>query len=126
MLNKFFIIITLFFYNTVSYAAKAPSINCIWLPGCVDSNIKSPWSPSIGNNIWVMLISNIIWQMIQYVAVVAVISLIISGIMYMVSWWEEEKANKAKSWIIWSLVWVIVSISAWWIINMLNNIYLYN
>jgi hypothetical protein len=68
------------------------------------------------------LVSNIIWQLMQFVAVIAVIALIISGIMYLVSWWAEEKVKKAKTWIMWSLIWVLLSISAWGIINMLNNI----
>lgn len=123
MLKKIFIITILFLSNSFVYA-KAPSVNCVWLPGCVDSNIMNPTSPSINDNIWIMLISNIIWQLIQYVAVFAVIALIISGMIYLTSWWEEDKAKKAKSWITWSLVWVVVSISAWWIINILNNIYI--
>jgi hypothetical protein len=48
--------------------------------------------------------------------------LILSGMMYLVSWGEEEKVKKAKMWIVWSLVWVFLSVSAWGIINMLNNI----
>jgi hypothetical protein len=42
--------------------------------------------------------------------------------MYLLSSWEEEKANKAKKWIIYSLIGVFISVSAWWIINLLNNI----
>ena len=123
MLKKIFITIMLLFFSSYAYAA-APSVNCVWLPGCVDSNIMNPTSPRISDNIWIMLISNIIWEVIQYIAVIAVIALIISGIMYLISGWEEDKAKKAKNWIIWSLVWVLVSISAWWIINVLNNIYI--
>jgi hypothetical protein len=43
-------------------------------------------------------------------------------VMYLISAWEDEKANKAKKWIIYSLVWVFVSSSAWWIINLINNL----
>jgi hypothetical protein len=67
-------------------------------------------------------VSALIWEFIKYVAVVAVITLMISGIMYLVSGWEEEKVKKAKTWIIWSLVWVFFSVSAWWIINVLNSL----
>lgn len=105
----------------IAYSAT-PKINCIWLPWCVDSNIMTPWTPDISNNIWAKFMANIIWEFIQIVAVFAVFALIFSWIMYLLSAWEEEKATKAKKWIIWSLVWVFVSISAWWIINFLNNI----
>ena len=124
MFKKIFIVILLLLSNSFVFAT-GPEVNCVWLPWCVDSNPMTPSAPSIGNNIGLELITNIIWQTIQFIAVIAVIALVISGIMYMLSWWEEEKIKKAKTWIIWSLVWVLVSISAWWIINMLNNLTLY-
>ena len=104
-----------YFMNFQVYVyAKAPDIcKWTWLPGC-DS-----WDDR-GVVEW--FVSNTIAELIKYVAVVAVISLMISGIMYLVSGSEEEKVNKAKKWIIWSLVWVFLSISAWSIISILNNI----
>ena len=95
------------------------------------------WDPTIfnvdlpGSTIWVDdIVSNIWWDiistLIQYVAVIAVISLIISWIMYLLSWWEEEKVKKAKNWIIWSLVWVLLAISAYWIINLINQLSISN
>jgi hypothetical protein len=67
-------------------------------------------------------VSAVIWELIKYVAVVAVLSVMISGVLYLVSGWEEEKVKKAKTWIIWSLVWVFLSVSAWGLINLLNNL----
>lgn len=125
MIKKVLILITLFFWifslNNV-FADNVPSVNCIWLPWCVDSDIKKPSGADISNNLWSKVISSIIWETIQFVAVIAVIALILSAFMYLLSWWDEEKAKKAKSWVTWSLVWVILSISAWGIINMLNNL----
>ena len=102
--------------------AKAPLVNCYWLPGCVDKQIDRPSPASVKHNLWAKKINALIWNLINYVAVFAVIALILSGIMYLISWGEEEKVKKAKTWITWSLVWVILSVSAWGIINMLNNI----
>ena len=94
--------------------SKAPDIcKWIWIPGCQSGSDKEAVE-------W--FVSNIIAELIQYVAVIAVISLMISGIMYLVSGGEEEKTNRAKRWIIWSLVWVFLSVSAWSIINIINNI----
>jgi hypothetical protein len=45
----------------------------------------------------------------------------IAWLFYIFSGWDEEKAKKAKMWIIWSLAWVVISVSAWWIINIINN-----
>jgi hypothetical protein len=60
-------------------------------------------------------------MMIKYTAVLAVLALMVSGIMYLISGGEEEKVNNAKKWIIWSLVGVFFSVSAWMIIGLINN-----
>jgi len=67
---------------------KKPVINCEWLPWC-----GSDWTVNAVEKVS----ANIIAQLIQYVAVVAVIALMISGVMYMVSSGEEERTKKAKS-----------------------------
>ena len=112
---------TILFFALVSFTpvmAAKPEINCAWLPGCKDAGTSS-WTHNDGP---IEAIVHLIWELIQYVAVLAVIVLMISGIMYLVSGWEEEKVKKAKTWIIWSLVWVLLSISAWTIITVINNI----
>jgi hypothetical protein len=42
--------------------------------------------------------------LIQYVPVVAVVALTLSGIMYILSGGDDEKVKKAKNWITWSLI----------------------
>lgn len=95
-----------------AYAA-APTVNCGGLPWCWDdaNNVDS-----IYGVIW-----NIIALMIQYITVLAVLAVMIWGIMYLLALWDEEKAKKAKNIIIWSLVWVFLSVSAWSIIGIVNN-----
>lgn len=110
MYKKILIFIVLYVLNFNTYSDNEPNLYWAWLP----------WSDSDENGM--NAITNLIWEIIQFVAVIAVISLILSGFLYLISWWEEEKVKKAKNWIIWSLVWVFLSISAWWIINILNNI----
>lgn len=115
---------TIFLNLDISYWSSVPEVNCIWLPGCVDNDMKNPGTPNISNNIVAKFTVNLIWEFIQIVAVVAVFALIFSWVMYLISAWEEEKANKAKKWIIWSLVWVFLSISAWGIISFLNIVWI--
>lgn len=91
---------------------NAPDIKCGWLPWCL-TNDK--------NNAVFNFTSKLISNLINYVAVFAVLALIISWIMYILSGWDEEKTKTAKNWIIWSLVWVFLSISAWSIISIINN-----
>jgi len=95
--------------------AWTPEIPDLWLPA---GNLKR----DVAWEIWWGLISTFI----KYVAIIAVISLMLSWIMYLISGWEEEKVKKAKSWIIWSLAWVLISISAYWLIEIINNLTLIN
>lgn len=109
--NILFLISFCFLFVTKIFASS-PWVVCDGLPGC-DSNIT--WK-SFFEFIW-----NLISYWIRYVAVVAVISLVLSWFMYLLSWWEDEKVKKAKKWITWSLVWVLLSVSAWSIINLVNQ-----
>lgn len=121
-ISIFFIISWNFLLLISKVFATAPGVNCIWLPGCKNTTITTPDSASnLTENVALTWIWNIIWLLIQYVAVIAVISLMIAWLFYIFSGWDEEKAKKAKMWIIWSLAWVVISVSAWWIINIINN-----
>ncbi len=94
--------------------AAAPIINCGELPWCNgDSRVSE-------SNVYA-IIGGVIAKMIQYVAVIAVIAIMVWGIMYLLSSGEEEKIQKAKNVIIWALGWVFVSVAAWSLISILNN-----
>lgn len=135
MLKKIILIFLLIFINFwflinnnifALDAPNAPKVNCIWLPWCDITNndwkvfdetwLNTKWWE------WMKWIWNVIAEWIKYVSVLAVLSLIISWFFYILSWWEDEKTKKAKRMIIWSLIWVIISITAWWIINLVNKI----
>ncbi len=124
MIKKYFLIFVWLFFSWINslYASSAPVINCAWLPGCADDEITNPKSPNVPDNIGVRFVDNVISNLIEIVAVFAVFALIISWFMYLVSAWDEEKTKRSKKWIIWSLVAVLLSISAWSIINYLNSI----
>jgi len=126
IITLFLVISIIFSFAPINVSAETtsppPKVNCIWLPGCVDSKIEAPTPASRKNNLWIQVITNLVATGIQYVSVFAVLALILSGIMYLISWGEEEKVKKAKTWIIWSLIWVFLSVSAWWIINIINNL----
>lgn len=106
MIKKIFFAFLIFIFNINILLAKWPKILDDWLPG-------SWWWDDIIEKVG----SNIIAEMIKYVAVLAVIALMISWIMYMFSNWEEEKTKKAKTWILWSLVAVVLSISSYYIVT---------
>ena len=115
-------ILFLVFWTNIVFWDANPTINCVWLPGCNGSIITTPKSWQLSDNLWKEFIVNVTWYLVQIVSVIAVFALIFSWVMYLVSAWDEEKVWKAKKWIIWSLVGVILSISAWGIIAFINNI----
>jgi hypothetical protein len=80
------------------------------------------WFPQIHASYTVWFVESVTTVLIYIVAVAAVFGVIFSWILYLISAGEDEKAKKAKNWIIFSLIWVFVSVSAWWIINLLNFI----
>jgi len=96
---------------------------CSGLPGCPKENfeVDVKGRQPTGDTAVFQFLAKVISQGIQYVAVVAVISLMISGIMFLLASGEEEKITKARKWIIWSLGGVLLSVSAWSIINLLNS-----
>lgn len=98
----------------ITQVTAAPEINCGHLPGCNN-----------GTGLSERATFNILWRVIetaiQYTAVIAVIAIMIGGIMYLLSSGDEEKTKKAQKVIVWSLVWVIVSISAYGLINIINH-----
>ncbi len=97
-----------------AYEWPTPDIHCAWLPWC------DKWNTGTDKIEWVA--ANIVKLLIQYVAVFAVIALMCSWVLYMLSGWEEEKTKKAKNWIIWSMVAVVLSMSWYYIISIINNI----
>lgn len=112
--KRIYLFIFIFYISkSVNVFATWPDIKCEWLP----------WCDSLSSDDVLTNIADFIWEvLIQYVSVLAVIALMISWIMYLVSTWDEDKVKRAKNWIIWSLVWVFLSISAWFIINLINNL----
>lgn len=120
MLKRLFSFFIIFFlFLNIIYANSTPSAVCNWLPWCWDFglwNEKRLWSQ--GDFSFVV---NIIRELMKYVSLMAVISVMIAGIMYMVSLWNDDKVEKVKKWLIWSLLWVLLSVSAWSIINLLNK-----
>jgi len=108
LLMTFFVI---FITNINTFAWDTPKVYCEGLP----------WCDASSDDAVITAATNITATMIKFVAVFAVIALMISGIMYMLSEGEEEKTKKAKNWIIWSLVWVVLSTSAYYIVWVINN-----
>ncbi len=111
-----FFLLALSPYITTFATSTAPWIKCDWLPWC-----PSSWTDTLANSKLIPFLWKLIAEIIKYTAVIAVIALMFAWIMYITSWWEDETTKKAKKWIIYSLIGVFVSISAYLIVNIINN-----
>ena len=121
MIKKIFFMLMFWMISFgTAIAQKAPWIVNLWLPdgGAQETGVAT--EPT--NLPFETLANNFISTFIQFVAVVAVLALILSGIQLILSWGEEEKMKKARKWFIWSLTWVIVSLLAFFIITFINNL----
>lgn len=112
-LLKYIVLMVLANIVLLQFGFAVPDVDCGGLPGCSDAGVSGSWVYDI--------LGNIIALLIKYIAVIAVIAVMIGGIMYLVSSGDEEKTKKAKSVIIWALVGVFISVAAWSLINILNN-----
>ncbi len=127
LLKVVFLYIILSMSFVFAAGQSAPTLNCgVGLPWCVDDSLSSPTAPNLSNNKWKKFIVKIIDEFIQIVAVFAVFALIASWIYYLISAWNDEKVAKAKKWLIWSLVWVFLSVTSWWIVSWLNGLNILN
>ncbi|MDD5770062.1 MAG: hypothetical protein PHE25_03775 [Candidatus Gracilibacteria bacterium] len=107
-----------YFILTTKIFASSPAVVCHGLPGCPEDNT----TVSVTGKNFFGFLGNIITVGIQFVAVISVISLIIAGIMYLISAGEDEKVKKARKWITWAIVGVIISTTAWTIVNLANSL----
>jgi len=85
----------------ISLAQEAPGIWGQWLPWDVNNESWLSWN--YDNSPFERFANNFASEFIKFVAAVAVISLMISGIMLIISGGQEEKFKTAKTWFIWSL-----------------------
>lgn len=110
-MKKIFLAVAIFIFNYISiFADSWPSIQCTWLPWC-----GSGWTNAL-DFLW-----HLVAELIKYVAVIAVGALILAWFMYIFSSGDEWKTKNARNWIIWSLVAVFISISGYFLINLINE-----
>lgn len=105
------------------YAEKpiAPAVNCIGLPWCKTTDIENPWEASNKWDIVNSSIQNIISQMILYIWIIAVVAFMFYAVEYIKSLWDDSKVEEAKRALTYSIVWVIIAMSSYTVVNLLNE-----
>ena len=88
------------------------SANAQWTKGLTEAGKFQLPAATAGN-----IVSNIAYWLLGIFAVVGVIGFVISGIMYLVSAGDDDMISKAKKYMLYSLVGVIVGLSGYVIIQ---------
>lgn len=113
-----YIILWILFTFTQVFWAKLDVV-CNWLPWC--KNESALWTKTvIWNNTFFTFLWKVISEWIKYVAVISIFSLMFAWVLYITSAWKDEKFDQAKRWITYSIIWVIISMSWWALVNLLN------
>ncbi len=81
-----------------------------------------PFEGSDSHNDVARSISQIIREIVKYVGVLAVLALTYGGFLFMTSFSEDEKVKKAKAIVQYSLIGVILSVAAYSIIDIVNEL----
>ena len=89
----------------------------IWLPFERYTNTD----PTKGDSITTAIAGSIL-KFIPYVLALAVLSLIGACIYYLISWGNEEKVKTAKSTLLYTIIGVIITTSAYTIANIVNSL----
>lgn len=118
-LNKILAILVLS-YSTTSAEISSPQ--SFGLPGFWANKTILGWlvKATTSNPHW--FLTKWIAEAIKYVWLLAIISLIIWWFIYITSMWDDSKTKKAKNIIIYSIAWIIVAMSAFAIVELVNNI----
>ncbi|EKE29475.1 MAG: hypothetical protein ACD_2C00165G0001 [uncultured bacterium (gcode 4)] len=121
-INKAFFLAIGYFSMAASVFADIKSPDSMWLPRFGEKDEIVFWllESNKPNPHW--FIVNTIAEWIKYIWLLAVLSLTIWWIMYMTSYWTDEKTKKAKNIIMYSIIWVVVSMGAFALVEIVNNI----
>lgn len=87
----------------------------------VDKGLGLPFTEQSGNAAPAP-ISALIKQVILYTGILAVISLTWGGFLFMTAFGEDEKVKKGKTVVKFSIIGVLLSISAYAIVDMVNRL----
>lgn len=129
-MKKLFIILSVFIFSIFSISSVL-AWNCDYNDWTISSELKDCLigSPLVGSeakiigwdwfqqtiNTWTKNISLYLW-------IWAVLWIVYGSFMLTVSAWEDEKINKAKDIIKWSIIWFLWLISASFIINLIVRV----
>lgn len=103
---------------------------CFYVQTFADAIDADPMGlPSFGSKGWISFkekphsfISKTIAEWIKYVWLLAIIAIVYWWIMYITSIWDDNKIKKAKQIIEYSIIWILASMFAFAIIEIVNNI----
>jgi hypothetical protein len=86
---------------------------------CIPSDTGLP-DPDPDNPVWAVLDSLVFW-LLSIFGTIAVMAFVVSGLMYLTSGGNENQIDTAKTYMIWSIVGVIVALSGFIILYAIDT-----
>lgn len=111
-------IVSTFVLTQISYAAGGLSKIFDSSHGLPGSELK----PGQGDQWVTKLLAKTANTLLDITAIIAVIGVCVVGYIYITSLWKEEGTAKAKKYLIVIIVWVIIALTAWAMISLVDLI----
>ena len=102
------ILFVLLFTLSISFFINYSYAGCTTLSGCLnETNLVTSWNLNIGD--WGFKSKIIKWveKIAWFLGLISVSALVYAAFMMTISGWEEEKINKAKDIIKWTILWFL-------------------
>jgi len=117
----FMLIIKKSFYTISSFLLLAPFF-VVASNDPKDYGLKD--NPGAGGSAtdFAVVIGKIVTWLLGFVGALAVLMIIVAGIMYLTSGGDEGRVEKAKQWLIYAIVGLIVALLGWVIVNSVISI----
>ena len=94
-----------------------------WVPWCTGSTVTTDGTYKCNVEKWFGSITRILWEIIKYATFIAwlgaVLFIVINGILYSMSWLNTGLKDEAKKRITKTLLWLVVLMLSWLILNMI-------
>jgi hypothetical protein len=109
-------------YSTVRTTEKIPWVNCE--PVAIEENWETKTIPNLYNcevPKWAHWVIWMLWSMIKYMTYIALLSwvmfIVYNGILYSMWWADQSLKEESKKRIIGTLLWLILLLLSWPILN---------
>ncbi len=89
----------------------------IFLPQITHAAITVPSGTGLPSTDLDMVIEDVLYYVLSFVAILSILSIVVSGIIYITSGGESKRTDQAKGWLTYSIVGLVVAILGYAIVK---------